>query len=275
MKNLVFLFILSALFISCEEVMVNVPDPKPPETEKIVLVEELTGATCPNCPKGAAALESILEFFEGSVVAVGIHGVQQAAPVPNLSKYDFRNPAAVELEESFAPFLGKPSAVINRVKFDDQQFVAITGTDVWSNYVEQELQRASELNLFIAADYDTNTRAIDIEVTVNGVRDLVGDYLITVLITQSHIIDAQEDVSEIIEEFEFNHVLMDAVTDPLGDPFRTEITPGEIITQNYTYTLPEEDGLWVAEDMEIVAFVHNVDVDDSRVIQANMIKLSE
>ncbi len=278
-RALIYLTLLSISLVACEEKMVFVPDnPGPPPTDKVVLIEELTGATCPNCPKGAAALASILEQFEGTVVGVGIHGEQQAEPVPNLSIYDFRNPAAAAVEASFSPFLGKPSAVINRIKFENQDFLAITGTDTWSTFVESELQRPNELNVFPNVSYDQESRQINLEVVVNGVESITGDYSLTVYLTQSHIIDAQEDVSDIILDFEFNHVLMDAMTNPLGDSFFTgTINNGDILSREYTYTLPDnpQDGLWIPEDMEIIAFITNVDIEDPRVIQASKAYLIE
>ncbi len=278
-RTFIYLGLLLVFLSSCEEKMVFVPDnPGPPETDKVVLIEELTGATCPNCPKGAAALASILEQFEGAVIGVGIHGEQQAEPVPNLSIYDFRNPAAAAVEASFSPFLGKPSAVINRVKFENQDFLAITGTDTWSTFVETELDRPNEMNVFPNLSYDPVTRQIDLDVVVNGVESITGDFSLTVYLTQSHIIDAQEDVSDIILDFEFNHVLMDAMTNPLGDSFFTgTINNGDILSRQYSYTLPEnpQDGLWIPEDMEVIAFITNVDIEDPRVIQAAIVHLQE
>lgn len=272
-----YILLVAVVFFSCRDDNMVTPDPTTSTAQNIILVEKLTGASCPNCPKGAETIESLVQQFDGSVIAVSVHGVQQAAPLPNMSIHDFRNPAAVEIEESFVPFLGKPSVVINRVQFEDQNFMAITGTSTWQSYIEQELNRPEEINLFQNVSYNELSRRIDVELTVTGIEDLLGDYFVTVLLTQSHIVDAQNELSSIIEDFEFNHVLMDAISNPLGDPLSTSISMDNAIQKSFSYTLPEEDGkgLWIAEDMEIVAFIENVDPADARIIQASKINVVE
>ncbi len=55
------------ILLSCEEIPIIIADPVIPDSEKVVLIEELTGASCPNCPKGSAAIENILTKFPGRV----------------------------------------------------------------------------------------------------------------------------------------------------------------------------------------------------------------
>jgi hypothetical protein len=79
MKKLFFLFSL-IFFLSCEEVTIPITDVVIEPTEKVVLIEELTGAKCPNCPKGTKAIENILSKYPDNVIAVGIHGSFLAEP---------------------------------------------------------------------------------------------------------------------------------------------------------------------------------------------------
>jgi hypothetical protein len=271
MKNIISLIILSSiLFFSCEEIMPPIADPEIPATERVVLLEELTGATCPNCPKGTAAVEAILNKFPGKVAAIGIHGEFLSSPVPNKSKYDFRNPKAAALENWFQPWLGKPAATVNRIDLDnpDQKYATVS-TGQWQGNVEKELLKPHQLTLLLNVTYDSVTRIVEIDYTAIPLEDLAGSYNTTVFLTESKIIDAQTNVNVIIDDFEHNHVLRDIVTKFDGDAFGSDLIKGETYKRKYSYTLPvTEDGLWKAENMEVIVAIHHNSPSDRSVVQA-------
>jgi hypothetical protein len=59
MKRIISAFLftgISVSFFTCTEIPIQLKDPVIPESDRVVLIEELTGASCPNCPKGSAAI---------------------------------------------------------------------------------------------------------------------------------------------------------------------------------------------------------------------------
>lgn len=144
--NKILLFAIAILFFGCSEEPIMIPEFEVPVTNRVVLIEDLTGVRCPNCPKGAKAIENIISNLEGKVVAVGIHGTFLTKPIEGnvASKYDFRNPKSIELEEYLKPFLGKPSVQINRRFFEGELYTSVDFIDQWQSYVEQELNRPQE-----------------------------------------------------------------------------------------------------------------------------------
>ncbi|MCE2790197.1 MAG: Omp28-related outer membrane protein [Saprospiraceae bacterium] len=203
LKNLAFLG-MSVSVLTCTEIPIELKDPIIPESDRIVLIEELTGASCPNCPKGSAAIENILTKFPGKVVAVGIHGDFLAKPTAK-SKYDFRNPKAKDLENWFKPWFGKPSASINRVP-DETNTLMIDLPDLWQAAVETELQKEHKLNLLMDVKYDMASRRVDIEIAAIPLTDLPGNYAISVYLLETGIVDAQSNGSVILEDFKHKHV---------------------------------------------------------------------
>ncbi|NNE27199.1 MAG: Omp28-related outer membrane protein [Saprospiraceae bacterium] len=249
------LVIIIILSTGCEEQAVIVPEFTAPETGRVVLVEELTGVSCPNCPAGIAVINFILDEFDGNVVTYGVHGLNQTKPKDD-SKYDFRNDDAIDLEESLKPFFGKPAAAINRVLFSGQDHVSNTSRDLWPSMVEQELLKPQQLAIFLDSSFDEDTRTATINVGVKAIIALAGELQVHVSITESHLIDPQDDVNRTIPDYEHNHVLKDILTQLNGDVLTTDITANEIINRTYQYTVPDElNGEWIPENMEIVAFV--------------------
>jgi hypothetical protein len=236
----------------------------------VVLLEELTGASCPNCPAGAEELASLKTLYGDQIVIVGIHGDFQAWPTAE-SKYDFRHEDAEELELYLKPWQGKPAAAINRVQFDNQEFFAV-GKDLWGNFIDQELAKEHVVFLNLETEFDPENRNVTLRMDIIPLKDLDGNFRISLAVLENHIEDAQKDLVTVIEDYDFKHVLMDMITDPLGDPINADLKENEIlnITYNYTLPLPEnpEDLLWIPEHIEIVGFVHHGDTNNKEVLQA-------
>lgn len=279
MRSLTFILFVFAMitFTGCDEIPVDISDAPIPETDRVVLLEELTGASCPNCPKGSKAVEDILERFGDKVAAVAIHGAFLSEPVNNRSKYDFRNPKAKDLENWFRPFLGKPCATVNRIELNDpDQKYASVSTGQWQSMVENELNKPNLMTILMTKHYDAATRKLNIDITAIPVNDLDGSYNITIFLTESNIIDAQINGNVIIDDFEHNHVLRDIITKFDGDIFGSDLKSGSRIKKQYTYTLPDDNqGLWNANQMEIVVAIHKSGGNERTVIQAAQTRIVE
>jgi hypothetical protein len=263
--------LLSFIFVmfGCSEEPVLIPEFEIPTTNRVVIIEDLTGVRCPNCPKGAAAIEAILDKYKGKVVAVGVHGNFLTAPLPN-SKYDFRNPKAIELEEFLKPYLGKPALQVNRRKFPDQDFASIDAIELWENYIDQELKKEQEMELVVNKVYDAATRKLDLSITAGSLINESGDFKISIYITESNIVDPQETKGSIINSFNHQHVLRDMPTAAKGDFFTSGISKGKSYSKQYSYTIPQS---YKTQNIEILVAVSRDKSNDKSVLQAAKIKL--
>ena len=273
--NKIIVFVIAVVTIfSCNEIMLNIEDPIIPDSGRIVLLEELTGASCPNCPKGSASIQFILSKHPGRVAVVGIHGDFLSQPIHDKSKYDFRNPKAKDLENWFKPWYGKPAATTNRILTDDAaEPYAISSPDLWLAEVERELQKPHQMNILLKSDYDEGNRTINLDVSAIPLVDLNGNYNISVYVTESKIIDAQSNGAVYVDDYEHKHVLMDMMTRFDGDSFGTDLKANDVIQKKYTYTLPVREGLFKPENMEIVVMVSKNSPGVRDVVQASFVKV--
>ena len=262
-------------FSACEEEEVNIPPFVPPETDRVVLIEELTGASCPNCPAGGSELNRIKDQFGDNVAIVGIHSNFLGAPREN-SRYDFRSPEAQQLDEFLGLYLGKPAAAINRRIFPGEDFRAIANLGSWASRVAEELENPPTLNMFASHSFVTETRELDLEVGISGLSPLSGDLRLTVYITESGIEDLQLSQDGVIENYVRNYTLRKVLSDVSGDPLPGEITSESNIRRNFSFEMPPEDGWWVAENCSIIAFVtHHISSSEMQVLQAVEIPVVE
>lgn len=277
-----FVFFIASLllFCSCEEVTVNVPLASGGGTSsdtifKNVLLEDLTGVRCPNCPKGSAQIEDMTALFgDDAIIPVGIHGAFLADPFPE-SRFAFNNSFARAVEQTFVPFLGKPAGVFNRVQFEDELFISNADSDEWPVLAERELRKVARATISIDHTYDDASRRLAIDITVTGLDDITEGLAVSVWFTQSGMVDKQESVNEVISDYVHKHVLIGGATDPLGDPLVESLARDEEITRSFNFSLPQEDGLWVPEDMDIVAFVHSTSGDNREVYYTDHKKVVE
>ncbi len=263
-------FVLFAMlfFSACEEEGVTIPDFVPPDTDRVVLIEELTGASCPNCPAGGSELQSIKNRFGDNVAIVAIHSNFLGAPREN-SKYDFRSQEAQEIDNFLGLYLGKPAASINRKMFSGEQYRAIANVGSWSGRVAEQLDGPSELLIEAEVNFDQESRNLELEIDVAAKSIVEGDLRLTVYLTESGIVDAQLSQDGVIEDYVHNFTMRAVLSDVFGDVLPQSITSEPSVSRQYSFEMPAEDGWWVAENCHIVAFVTlHRSSDEMEVLQA-------
>ncbi|HQW26860.1 MAG TPA: Omp28-related outer membrane protein [Saprospiraceae bacterium] len=250
----------------------KVIEPFVPSGNRVVLLEEFTGKGCTNCPKGSRELENLLIQFPNNLVAVSLHAGFFANPqfFP-LGTYDLRTDEGEFLIDYLSQPIGYPSGVVNRVPVNgDMQL----GLNQWASAISSAIQVPPAIELSIVRTFDPLTRQV--VVTVNGIGKevLEGEIRLSIMLTESGIIDAQDDLEAggIVPDYVHKHVLRDMLTPSTGANILNGISVGQTFSQTYTKTLED---IWVADDMEIIAFVSLVNGSDFPVLQAASVHLVE
>lgn len=243
-----------------------------PTGNRVVILEEFTGKGCTNCPKGSRELENLLTQFPNNLVAVSIHAGFFANPdIFTLGEYDLRTDEGEFLIEYLGQPIGYPSGVVNRTRVGNNMQL---GLNQWASAITSIIQEAPAVEINITRTYDVNTRQLVVTVDGIGKENVTGELRLSIMITESGIIDAQDDLEAggIVEDYEHKHVLRDMLTPAAGAPILTNIGIGETFSATYTHTL---DSSWVADNMEIIAFVNLVSGDDFPVLQASHARMTD
>lgn len=243
-----------------------------PSGNHVVLLEEFTGKGCTNCPKGSRELENLLTQFPNNLVAVSLHAGFFANPqfFP-LGQYDLRTDEGEFLIDYLTQPIGYPSGVVNRAPINgDMQL----GLNQWASAITAAIQKPPAVEFTITRTYDVNTRQFVVTIDGIGKEALSGEIRVSVMITESGIIDAQDDLEAggIVEDYEHKHVLRDMLTPADGAPVLDNIDIGETFSTTYTTTL---DTAWVADNMEIIAFVSLVNGNSFPVLQAGHARMTD
>lgn len=224
---------------------------KPAEVGRAVLIEDLTGQRCINCPTGTDIINGIIETYgEDNVIAVGIHcGTLGFAG--NSKRVGLMTDTGVEYYKHWAngTHLGQPSAIFNRKKGKGPN----DNFNNWAAEVGLIISEKANLSVNIANAYDAKTRTLTTKVGAFGVNGTVSGKL-QVWIVEDGIkaMQLMPDGSA-NQEYIHNHVFRAAVNGTWGE--EVTVKEGETTTKQYSYEhLPET---WNAENISVVAFVYN------------------
>jgi hypothetical protein len=263
--------IIALSLLSCEE-QKRVIEPFVPTGDRVVLLEEFTGKGCTNCPKGSREIENLLTLFPDNLVAVSIHAGFFANPdLFPIGQYDLRAPQAQELYNLLGPNLGYPAGVVNRTLVNGDMQI---GANQWSSAISRELQTPPAVELSIVKEYNPISRELSVSVTGIAKQDLSGDLRLSVMLTESGIVDAQDDqeFGGIDPNYVHKHVLRTMLTPVNGVAVGTSFISGQPFTQTFSITLEPN---WNADEMEIIAFVSNVQGSVFPVLQAVSVHLAD
>lgn len=222
---------------------------KPAEVGRAVLIEDLTGQRCNNCPTGTNIINGIIETYgEDNVIAVGIH----CGPLGfagNSKRVGLMTDTGVEYYKYWAngTHLEQPSAIFNRKKGPS------TSLNNWAAEVGLIISEKANLSVDIANSYDAKTRTLTTKVGAFGVNGTVSGKL-QVWIVEDGIkaMQLMPPDGDLNAEYIHNHVFRAAVNGTWGE--EVTVKEGETTTKDYSYVLPET---WDAENISVVAFVYN------------------
>lgn len=282
MKKLIYLFqvlLLAVCFSACEEQppYINMtPDatvgdttyiklPAPTPQLKNVLIEEVTGVRCPNCPKAQSEAKILSDNNPGRVNIVTIHPLNllNALTRPfskdigdaHNSLYDFRTDPGARIFEMVGLSSSLPIGNINRKLFAGETSRNID-YQKWSAHVSTELTQSTPVNISLQAKNQGDS--VEIEVTVTYTEVVADSNFITVSILESEMEDVQESKDAngnviYVEDYIHNHVLRACVTGYFGDLLNASYEPGRVFYKKYRY---KRDPLWNPAHLDVLAMVH-------------------
>lgn len=257
----------ATLVTGCKEIPIVIPNTS--TSSRKVLVEEVTGVRCQNCPDGTRELVALQNNLGAdNLVVVSIHqaGGTYSLPFtmePPTNLYDFRFPDAKTLANFLGAPDGYPAATINR-HLTEGNTSLFSSRSAWSSLITDEFAKDYGLSMFLNNKYDPATRQLIISLNLAPEQTLAGENRLTILITQDSIVDVQQDGGSRNPNYIHRHVLRQVVSAPTGDVINEPLTGNALVKKTYTVTLPDN---FKAGHCSVVAFVHHGGNPDKEVLQ--------
>lgn len=244
-----------------------------------VIVEDLTGFRCVNCPLASDALSTLVEDVYGDqLIPVGVHMIdfftepQTDPDHPGYFLTDFRTQAGLDYENEFGVF-GIPIGLVNRT--EDSGNILI-GFGAWDGKVGDILAEPADVDIKIKkAEYVASSGQIDIEIDAILDNGIDGDYNLTLYLVEDSILEGQYDGSDVLEDYLHRHVFRGALNGSWGESIFTSPSAGDSIHFEGSYALPSS--LSSAPDpnpdidvlkCEVVAYIYKSGINEYEIIQA-------
>ena len=221
---------------------------KPAEVGRAVLIEDLTGQRCINCPTGTDIINGIIQTYgEDNVIAVGIH----SGPLGftgNSKRVGLMTDTGDEYYTYWAngTNLGQPSAIFNRKKGPSDNL------NNWAAEVGLIISEKANLSIDITNAYDAKKRELTTKVGAFGINGTVNGKLQVWIVEDGIKAMQMMPDGSANQEYIHNHVFRAAVNGTWGE--EVTVKEGETTSKDYSYVLPET---WNADNISVVAFVYN------------------
>ncbi len=274
MSRFAYLIIGLLGMVGCRENQPQYQLTGPVDAARTIVVEEFSGARCPNCPQGTDELENLKSIYGENLIIVTIHAGDFAFKYDD-SKFDFTTPGGDVILQMLGNPIGYPSAVINRSRADDQSDYQ-TFLSRWGSLISDELEKPQTLAIHLDISFNAANRQASVDINIAPLEDITRRTKLTVLIKEDGIIDPQADRAEstgVVKDYVHKNVLRTFLSDPQGDPLADRLTAFENLSRSYVFVVPEEDGWWQIDGLSLVAFVALDEAEDIAILQGSESKL--
>ena len=234
--------------------------------DKVIVIEELTGVTCANCPKAAQVIKDIQKAHPNRVIAVGMHPPSSnfTEPVANKSKYDFRQDAVDEIAILLGGRGALPSASLNREKITSGKiFDKDRGS--WISRINPWLSETTPVNIRMESSYSSDSNQVELITKVAFTEEVQEDLYLSVYVTENGIIDYQADGLIYISDYEHNHVFRKILTSVSGSSLNfADKNAGTVLQKRIKFEPTiTGDNAWNLDNCTVIAFVHKSGSDQS------------
>lgn len=145
------------------------------EPVKRVVLEEMTGTTCPNCPLGILAIEYMEKLFGDRFIPISLHTYSG-------------DPYSSSSLESYTQYLGlgaAPTGMIQRngyicapMSSESGSYQFSNDADLWLDFVSSEMDVPSYIGVSVPkATLDEETNKIKLQVEIQSALNMKGQYL--------------------------------------------------------------------------------------------------
>lgn len=166
---------------------------------KRVIVEEMTGITCGNCPLGILAMELLEETYGDQFIPISIHTYTGDPYGSGLTDYT-----------DHLGLNSAPSGVVNRngvTSYPMEQdpataeYIFSNGTDLWMDYVAAEFETPADLEVYAEIVYDEEAGTFDVPITIVPALTLTSQNLnVFVVLMEDSIVTYQENYFSSVED---------------------------------------------------------------------------
>lgn len=227
MRFIIYLAAVYSVFslFSCKEVLparksVNSIDSTyvqsvlPAAQPKVVLLEEFTGASCPNCPDGHKIAKEIKALYSTQFMSIALHPKDNSLSKPaKEGAEDISIEEAKTLSNRFG-ISSLPSGLIDRRSFDGTQVI---GRFLWKEKVQSLINEKVKVNVSSKVTYESQFNENVLELNYTVLDNYSDDLMFTLLLIEDKLQIPQKEGLSVIDDYVQDHVVRKFYTSATGN----------------------------------------------------------
>ena len=232
-------------------------------TNRVGILEEFTGTSCPACPSGHAEMANILSNNPNTVFGVAYSPTNSSLTGPYNGGLDLTQSFPNEFYTN--PYYGNgdgrsmPSGHVNRTKYSGSRKSAV---GEWSSRLAGITSEASPVNVGLASTYDSGTDVVDVTVEMYFTSDVTDAAYVTVVLMENDIVTTQSGVTG---DHTHKHVFRANLQNgQWGEALSGTTNQGDLVTMNFSFDNSSTN--YVIDNCDVLAFVSTGTADNSDII---------
>jgi hypothetical protein len=272
---------MAAFFTGCEEVPPFIDyskkvvlakdttyfiDVLPAAENKNVLIEDLSGVRCVNCPDANVTAKNIQAKNPDRVVVLTLFPT---------SLKNFTTPYVGEdtlvtqdAENIMTQILktptGLPSGAVDRIKYSAEPSITMRETK-WEKYTNDQLLLKSKVNTPLELAKDESQRKMVANVKAVFTESFSHPVYMTLMLVESEIESKQDTKGGEVEDYVHHHVLRKCITPYNGIQLAATIEKGRVFEKGFEIEIPEK---YKFSKCSVVAIINLNEADNKEVLQS-------
>jgi hypothetical protein len=242
----------------------------PSASVKKVLLFDVTGVRCNNCPKAAVLAKNLASSNSGRVEVVALYPKTPMSLTFPWAGYDTMSTSEAEIiATAMGGITSLPLGAVDQVAFNGSKLL---NTSDWGAAVTAQLAKTSPINITLNSTWKTADGKARVEIKAVANTALTANYKWVVAITESGVKSKQSDQDApggMVDDYDHEHALRGVVGSTLGSDINTTAVSAGYVREKHFYVVPKAK--WNAANCDVVVWVYNADTKE--VVQVEKVAL--
>jgi hypothetical protein len=237
-----------------------------PQTKQILLID-ITGVRCNNCPRAAEKAHELEKANPGKIQLLAIYPNYKPLSNPWEGFDTLVNKDADDLVGTLGAVTNLPSGIIDNVSYNGKYFI---DENSWSIVVDQQKVKTTPINIDLKATWltDEDKGRVEIKAIANTNIPSTTKLNWVIAILEDDMVGWQSTPTGVEENYTFKHVMRKLVTSAYGDPLPQLDMPAGFTVEKHYY-IPRVSK-WKADKLSCMVWVLNADTKE--ILQVNKVK---
>ncbi|MEY4193217.1 MAG: hypothetical protein RJA00_1448 [Bacteroidota bacterium] len=242
----------------------------PAASVKKVLLFDVTGVRCNNCPKAAVLAKSLASSNSGRVEVVALYPKTPMSLTFPWAGFDTMSTIeADQIATALGGITSLPLGAVDQVAFNGSKLL---NTSDWGAAVTAQLAKTSPFNLSVKSTWKSTDGKSRVEIRAIANTAISSNYKWVVAITENGVKSKQSDQDApggMVDDYEHEHALRGVVGSTLGSDINTAAVSAGYVREKHFYLVPKAK--WVAANCDVVVWIY--DANTKEVVQVEKVSL--